>query len=528
MKLLFQKIISSTLIVVLTGMPLIRLAHAADEAATCTQVSQVCVDGPSTKNINGVPVTRDCWKYDFKFLCTDPNAADFCGPLKQNNCVVQGQECLEKNSADVCLRYNHKYSCGIDIRKKYGGVLPEKIEELEPTHLITQKWVSPECDSQLAGQQCTVLSETCTQGPETREINGVNVTRECWKKNVQWQCLGELTNECSAYEADSDCVLKGQNCISELQDGTCQIYDKIYECTIPESTQEVSQCVDRDFAQTMTSMEMLREISRYYDVNSMTFFKGDVSKCSVKLGGALDGVLGGDCCKSQGDPAQFSDWAMYAGTQYAATLGVQSLASAYTYSILTTSAPQFVEATANAVAGVAGALGAGAGTPTLSFMGFGLEVAGGNLVVTFNPASFAAAIAIMALTNWLECETEETVTVFRRDAGLCHKVGSYCHSKTLGVCTTKKTSYCCYISKLSKIINVEGRAQLGRGFGNAENSNCDGFTAQELEQLDFSKMDLSEFYDEIRASMPDTTQMQERVAAQAEQMKGQYENYYSQ
>ncbi len=32
-------------------------------AAECEKISEVCVDGPSTKMISGWPVTRACWQY---------------------------------------------------------------------------------------------------------------------------------------------------------------------------------------------------------------------------------------------------------------------------------------------------------------------------------------------------------------------------------------------------------------------------------------------------------------------------------
>ncbi len=543
-KPLIKKTISSVLIVVFIGLPTIRLAHALDDLpepvipedqiVSCKELSKVCVYGPSTKYINGVPVTRECWQYDHQFKCTDPNAADFCDPLKNPKCEVQGQECLEKNDEGVCLRYNHKYSCDINIKKQHGGSLPEGIEELEPTHLITQQWVSPECDAAMAGQQCTVLSETCLEGAETREINGVDITRDCWKKNIQWQCLGELQNECTPLEANPDCTLKEKKCISELQDGSCQIWDNTYECTEPETTQEISQCVDRDFAATMTNLEMLREISRYYDIESQTFFRGDASKCSIKLGGALEGVFGGNCCKSTGDPAEFQDWAVQAGTKMAISYAVTSLGSHYTYSMLAVNGPQYIVTGMQAAAGFANTFMPGNASFTPSFMGFGLSTStsvtagstvlggSGNMVLTFNPMAFAIAIAIMALQKWLECSQDEIITVFRKDAGLCHKVGSYCSKELLGACAVQQQVYCCYISKLSKIINVEGRKQLGRDFGTPESPRCEGFMAQDLERLDFSTMDLSEFYEEIQSRMPDTSGMIDRAKQQTENMKDSY------
>ena len=545
---LLNKMAAYIVIIAFVGNPMLRIAIASDipepiipeaEIATCKEISKVCVDGPSTKNINGASIYRDCWQYDYQYKCTDPNAADYCDPLKQQNCVLQGQECLERNDSGACLRYNHKYSCGTDLKKQLGGTLPEKIEELEPTHLITQEWeTTEECKQKMEGKACTVISETCIEGPETREINGVEITRDCWKKNVQWQCNGELQGECSEMEANPDCVLKEEKCVSELQDGSCQIWDKTYECTEPERTEEVSQCVDRDFASTMTNMEMLREISRYYDIDSQTFFKGDPQKCSVKLGGAIDGLLGGNCCKSQGDPNDFQDWAVQAGTSMALQYGLQSLGSHYTFTLLAVNGQQMIATGIQAAEGFISSVTPGS-TMGPSFFGFGLSTSvpagtsalgtvgmGGNtFYLTFNPAAFAIAIAIMVLQMWLSCDQSDIMTVLRRDAGLCIKVGSYCHKKVAGACVEKKDSFCCYISKLSKIINVEGRKQLGRGFGSPENPQCNGFTAQELEKLDFSKMDLSEFYQEIRSRMPDPNTMLDRAKNQGDKMK---ENYYEQ
>jgi conjugal transfer mating pair stabilization protein TraN len=57
---------------------------------------------------------------------------------------------------------------------------------------------------------------------------------------------------------------------------------------------------------------------------------------------------------------------------------------------------------------------------------------------------------------------------------------------------------------LARLINAQGRAQLGRGWGTAEQPDCSGFSVAELQALDFARMDLSEFYAEIAPSLPNT------------------------
>lgn len=93
-----------------------------------------------------------------------------------------------------------------------------------------------------------------------------------------------------------------------------------------------------------------------------------------------------------------------------------------------------------------------------------------------------------------QCSTNEQRLGLARQGGLCHYVGSYCSSRNLFGCTTRKETYCCFKSKLARIIHEQGRLQLGIGWGSAENPNCDGITIEQLQSLDFSLIDFSEFY----------------------------------
>ena len=91
---------------------------------------------------------------------------------------------------------------------------------------------------------------------------------------------------------------------------------------------------------------------------------------------------------------------------------------------------------------------------------------------------------------------------------------------------------CCYISKLTKIVNVQGKAQLGRGWGTPENPSCEGFTAQDLEKIDFSKMDLAGFYDDVYANMANVSkQSNHAIEGAVENIKkgsNEVKNYYDQ
>lgn len=107
---------------------------------------------------------------------------------------------------------------------------------------------------------------------------------------------------------------------------------------------------------------------------------------------------------------------------------------------------------------------------------------------------------------WLglsQCNGEERDLACGRHKGRCHRVGSYCSRRILGVCSQRKDTYCCFSSKLGRIIQEQGRPQLksfhaSAPFGDAESPICRGLTPAEFQMLDFNKVDLSEYYGDIK------------------------------
>ncbi len=97
-----------------------------------------------------------------------------------------------------------------------------------------------------------------------------------------------------------------------------------------------------------------------------------------------------------------------------------------------------------------------------------------------------------------QCGQDEVQLARERQDGKCVKVGTYCANRKLGVCIKKNTSFCCFNSRLSRLLQEHGKQQLKLSFGSAEKPDCRGFTPQELSQLDFSKMDLSELFEDIQ------------------------------
>ena len=91
------------------------------------------------------------------------------------------------------------------------------------------------------------------------------------------------------------------------------------------------------------------------------------------------------------------------------------------------------------------------------------------------------------------CEEEELELGVKRELKSAVYIGSYCASKFHGVCIEKRESYCTFNSPLSRILQQEVRKQIGTNFGSAKNPECSGFTLEQLQDVDWDKVNLDEW-----------------------------------
>ncbi|MDL2313948.1 conjugal transfer protein TraN [Desulfovibrio sp. OttesenSCG-928-C14] len=81
-----------------------------------------------------------------------------------------------------------------------------------------------------------------------------------------------------------------------------------------------------------------------------------------------------------------------------------------------------------------------------------------------------------------------------------------CTIKVFGACLQKKNVYCCFDSVLARIIHEQGRPQLGLGWG-----SCRGFYLDEFMQIDFTRIDFSEYVDDLTRQMLNPAQVESKV-----------------
>lgn len=218
---------------------------------------------------------------------------------------------------------------------------------------------------------------------------------------------------------------------------------------------------DPDFAKAVAGMEIAREAGVYVDESTFQVFKGQDNRCSKS-------VLK-NCCKGASAP-----------TSGLTNLAIQG-GSAYLFDVLS-----------------------GGGMKT-------------SLIFGFDPTSFALSIAVMVVQQMLACDSNEVLAAVKRGNRLCHYIGDYCSRKIrllfASICVQHKETYCCFNSKISKIINEAARVQLpGMAWGSPENPSCQGLTIAQFQAMDLSVIDFSEFYADIKPAGPNQEDILNKAA----------------
>lgn len=375
-----------------------------------------------------------------------------------------------------------------------------------------------------ADPACVKLTDTCVEGPATRNISGVDVHRDCWRYTATYQCRStSATSDCQALR-DRGCGQIGTQCVSTADDGSCITQEDTFSCQLtPDTTVSKTVCdsgafcqngtgcfdtsapQDQDFGKTVAMLEAAREAGVYgVKPNTVELFKGTMQECSVKVVG---GATLSNCCSSSGGGEKFTNYAMLglsAGKAIAA--GSKYMYDALYQNVDSSLMEKGVGAATSSFSSLFG--GTGSFSPTFGLYGFqfSFSFTSGFTFVGFDPASFATAVAIQLIQMWLACSTSEQTMSLQRGQDLCVQVGTYCSKKVLGVCLERKQQHCCFNSILAKIINRQGRTQFGMPM-----NQCGGFTSDQISHLDFSKMDFSEFIASVSPKDPDQPGMTANV-----------------
>lgn len=377
-----------------------------------------------------------------------------------------------------------------------------------------------------AGGRCTAVSpERCVDGPSTKIINGRPVTRDCWSYESTATCSGTAgQSDCAPFAAQG-CTLATSTCrrLSPVT-GSCELFEDTYSCPAPgHTTTSVSNCPsnvfclqgncfdisrssDSDFGRSMSMLEAAREAGVYLDTSQMQVFKGEENRCRDRL---LN-----NCCYADAAGSGMTNQSLF------------GVGTRLVYDVLTNAAnQQFI------YQGISALLLGGGFSGTFTTYGVTVAVngaalpagssvlfAGNSMVISFDPWSLAIAVVIYIALSMATCNEEEGKLAMKEGARLCHSVGTWCSTclMVLGACVTcteHTTSKCCFNSTLARIVNEQGRAQIGKSWGASQSPDCSGFTVAQLQSLNFAAMDLSEFYASLVPTLPNVGALQGGSAA---------------
>ena len=97
------------------------------------------------------------------------------------------------------------------------------------------------------------------------------------------------------------------------------------------------------------------------------------------------------------------------------------------------------------------------------------------------------------LVGFARCSAGERWLAEQRHAGNTHYLGTYCSKRSFfGRCRRYTRAWCVFGSRLGRILQQQGRRQLRVGWG-----SCRGLTVEEIERIDFTRLNLSEFTENL-------------------------------
>lgn len=402
---------------------------------------------------------------------------------------------------------------------------------------------------------CKTLSDgrmVCLAGA-TALGGAAQVAQSCWKYTYEYAC-DEATpvNSCAPYENNSACSVVSSICNDRKPEtGACTGWSFTYKCqTSAEETGSELQCAsnlfdtssmptpevkNETFVKAALAMEIARQ-TQVYAQESVTVFNGVPETCTKGYWGIRNCCRGVPGASSNRDfMSQVVGQGVFSVVKYAGEVLIDT-ASPYVFDAMYQNVQSFstglIAAVENAsyvvqlseTEGWTAAIGTNFASQgfTLSAYGFTygtgaldmastlpgtmdlsstLGMSGANGFVTFNPYVFAAQLIIRYLMSLAECTQEETMFQMHKGANLTVYVREECTGNAIGSCVEYTEHHCSFNSVLAKIINIQGKSQLGMDV-----EDCAGLTPVQVSLLDFTRIDFSEFtgqlVDQAHAGLP--------------------------
>lgn len=214
------------------------------------------------------------------------------------SCGNHMQVTVQVSKARAYYFYNTQASFTIHVT----GKVPE---------VVTESW-EDQCgglEQEVSVGVCSLQKDVCTMGKETRVINGVSVTRDCWQKQDSFQCgqASPSDNNCQPLR-DKGCEQLNSTCKTKIGE-VCVVYDQTYRCPtqtcsggdgiicngqtfcLQGNCTDTSRTPDQNFSKSASQLNAGADASKQYD---NTIFKGHSETCGDDEAGYSN------CCRDSG------------------------------------------------------------------------------------------------------------------------------------------------------------------------------------------------------------------------------------
>ncbi len=490
--------------------------HAAPALEDCRLISETCLK-TGTKTIDGFEVHRDCWKWHRKWNCKNPvTPVNYCATISRTSgCSELISRCVNERLG-VCLEYEKTYDCTHRLITTGGAIY------LNSTHTITRDALTDSCtDAQKRG--CTRIKNTCVEGAETRNINGKDIYKDCWRWDDAWVCAGGDTSDtCGVLAAHPDCQQQSETC-TQSDESVCLQNKFTYICESQPSNAGGAVLTDTDH--TITKDEITNDCAGLEDCHLE-------SETCVEVGGTrvIDGLsvtkdcwaweqhyqcggdtLNSDCdefadcdyekrtCVTTNDAGECTHWEkeFTCSTEGAGSPDNNSLVDCGSVNWCVSGNCEREERQANqafpkAVVAMNAALEIGNDFDGVTVFAGTWRTCKKQIAGVKNCCKGSGWGIELGLAS---CSEDSKMLAGKRQAGQAHYVRSWCSKKIkiIGTCLEKKQAWCSFNSRLGRIIQEGARDQLGIEW----DTGCRGLTPEELERLDYSQINLEEALGDI-------------------------------
>lgn len=331
----------------------------------------------------------------------------------------KGGGLVHRYTVQACWEHHENATTCKDYQTQPKGICAPKLKEVGDT------WVYDD-DSLVTMSKtphCNFIKSECLDDTPSKQINGKEVHRQCWKEKLTFLCLIPNTNDCP-YIKNQNCELIKKECLKDSPYG-CSLWKLTFKCY----SKIVKRCLGKNgfyelaedheyepndsFSEVAAKLAVFDEIKKELendqapDARAVQVFKGQKKQCSKSVADQLMY----DCCFS------------YSGL--AKELGLKS------------------------------------------------------------------------------CNADEIALAEMRENGLCYYVGSY-PEKFVDLWKSRDEHvFCCFGSKLARILQENARKQLRLGWKKPKHADCRGLSLDEISRLDFTIMDFSELYSNYEKKLPE-------------------------